>query len=592
MKKRVLDKDLRDRLLLPEKKNFIDEQTPFLSKLKTSTKDNIDIFVCTHKDFYMPFNNKAYKIITDKGCKIEHNNGVDVLYEDGVNEITKFQRSFGESSRAYWVRHQYKDRKKYTGLCHYRTFFPFGNTIPDMDSIFEKYDAVCFYDGDALESMTSSMYDNIKRAHDINDFLEICSYIPKLFPDYTYDEVYKYINNPQIGTRNMVILRNEDFDRWTDFWYALSMEFNKNHKLKNENDVLKFVTKKRYIYYDSDHLNEEDIRDVNYQARMNGFYIERLMTIFFKHNFKNILRLPILKTEERSDNYKKKVKKIAVCAIAKGENRYIREWVEYYKKLGVDDIYIYDNNNTYGEHFEDAIGDYIKEGWVKILPCFRGNYKFVQYDAYNIFFNRYKRKYEWIAFLDIDEFVTLKKDKTLPHYLNRKVFKDKHQILLNWICYGDNEKLYYENKEVVKRFPNPIENCPNLEENSYYFNENDTVKCILHASLLTPYIDIIDYAHRVNDAKITHETPGLTFVSCNNKGKLVDTYNMHFVKHNSDLAYIRHYITKTAEEYAYKINRGDVNDSKKRIATDFFFRANSYSPQKQAIINKIVSNEE
>ena len=43
--------------------------------------------------------------------------------------------------------------------------------------------------------------------------------------------------------------------------------------------------------------------------------------------------------------------KTALCAIAKNENLYIREWVEYYMKLGFSNIILYDNNNINGERF-------------------------------------------------------------------------------------------------------------------------------------------------------------------------------------------------------------------------------------------------
>ena len=65
--------------------------------------------------------------------------------------------------------------------------------------------------------------------------------------------------------------------------------------------------------------------------------------------------------------------KIALCAIAKNENLYIREWVEYYMKLGFSNIILYDNNNINGECFEEVINDYIESGFVKIIssPSFQ-----------------------------------------------------------------------------------------------------------------------------------------------------------------------------------------------------------------------------
>ena len=89
--------------------------------------------------------------------------------------------------------------------------------------------------------------------------------------------------------------------------------------------------------------------------------------------------------------------KTALCAIAKNENLYIREWVEYYMKLGFSNIILYDNNDINGECFEEVINDYIESGFVKIIN-FRG--KFVcQLTAYNDCFLRFKKDFDWIAFL-------------------------------------------------------------------------------------------------------------------------------------------------------------------------------------------------
>ena len=59
--------------------------------------------------------------------------------------------------------------------------------------------------------------------------------------------------------------------------------------------------------------------------------------------------------------------KVAVCAIAKNENLYIREWVEWYKNLGVSKIFLYDNNDLDGERFEEVIDDYIKSDFVEVI---------------------------------------------------------------------------------------------------------------------------------------------------------------------------------------------------------------------------------
>ena len=52
--------------------------------------------------------------------------------------------------------------------------------------------------------------------------------------------------------------------------------------------------------------------------------------------------------------------KVCLCAIAKEENKYIREFVEHYKNYDIDKIYIFDNNDKNGEKFEEVINDKLK----------------------------------------------------------------------------------------------------------------------------------------------------------------------------------------------------------------------------------------
>ena len=36
--------------------------------------------------------------------------------------------------------------------------------------------------------------------------------------------------------------------------------------------------------------------------------------------------------------------KVALVCIAKDEDEYIKEWIEYHKKLGFDNIFVFENN--------------------------------------------------------------------------------------------------------------------------------------------------------------------------------------------------------------------------------------------------------
>ena len=47
--------------------------------------------------------------------------------------------------------------------------------------------------------------------------------------------------------------------------------------------------------------------------------------------------------------------KVCLCTIGKKENLYASEFVDHYKKIGYDKIFIYDNNDIEDERFENVL---------------------------------------------------------------------------------------------------------------------------------------------------------------------------------------------------------------------------------------------
>ena len=88
--------------------------------------------------------------------------------------------------------------------------------------------------------------------------------------------------------------------------------------------------------------------------------------------------------------------KICLCAIGKNENLYIKEFVEHYKKLGYNRIFLYDNNDIDDERFEEKIKKEIDKGFVKIINYrgYKGKLKNPQLEAYKDCYERNNLKIE------------------------------------------------------------------------------------------------------------------------------------------------------------------------------------------------------
>ena len=80
--------------------------------------------------------------------------------------------------------------------------------------------------------------------------------------------------------------------------------------------------------------------------------------------------------------------KVCLVVVAKLENRYIKEYVQYYKNIGIDTIFLGDNNDEDGEQFYEVINDEIADGFVRIINL-RGM-KMIQLSFYANIYKLYK----------------------------------------------------------------------------------------------------------------------------------------------------------------------------------------------------------
>ena len=150
-------------------------------------------------------------------------------------------------------------------------------------------------------------------------------------------------------------------------------------------------------------------------------------------------------------NKKQEELKVSLCTPIKKENNYIREFIEHYKKYGVDNIFLYDNNDLDGEKLEDVIKDYLKKGYIQIIN-FRGKREALLEMMNHCYLKNYKN-YDWLIFFEADEFIYLKNFRNIKKYLKNVKFNKCQRIQLNWTFHTDNNLLYYENRPLKIRFP-------------------------------------------------------------------------------------------------------------------------------------------
>ena len=148
-------------------------------------------------------------------------------------------------------------------------------------------------------------------------------------------------------------------------------------------------------------------------------------------------------------------------------------------------------------------------------------------------------------------------------------FKNCQSILINWKYYGDNNKLYYEPKHLIERFTKPFY-FKNKIKPKYYFS---VAKTIVRGGLNIKWGLLPHYLKNT--------------INCKADGKIINNY---LSPPQFSLAYIKHYITKSTEEFAEKLKRGDVllkvNDKyiRNRI-NNYYFIFNTKTKDKIKLFN-------
>lgn len=96
--------------------------------------------------------------------------------------------------------------------------------------------------------------------------------------------------------------------------------------------------------------------------------------------------------------------KLTICAIVKDEGDYIREWIEFHRIQGVEHFFIYDNGSS--DSTLRILQEYCDEGIVDLIPWPNFSVSLnPQFAAYAHCAHAYAALAEWVAFIDVDEFL-------------------------------------------------------------------------------------------------------------------------------------------------------------------------------------------
>lgn len=256
--------------------------------------------------------------------------------------------------------------------------------------------------------------------------------------------------------------------------------------------------------------------------------------------------------------------KFSICALAKNENAYINEWVKHHVDLGVDFIYLYDNNDSSTPFVGDCIDPAYRDK-VMIINRNDENLRTRQQTIYNDWIKEHYLETEYCAFIDIDEFIVTDSLSGLV----AKMPSDCNIMVLNWVNYGDDNIIEGdESQPVRKRFTKPA------YKNSAFWNR--TVKSILRCDPDKSFVALNAHGFKQRHAKQT------SYCDCNGDHvRLISSLKFAVDAFTHHESYIEHYSTKSLSEYLkYKANRIGVVWNTDTGKVSYFFRVNIKTPEK------------
>ena len=260
--------------------------------------------------------------------------------------------------------------------------------------------------------------------------------------------------------------------------------------------------------------------------------------------------------------------KVFVCALAKNEHHYINEWVKYYLNLGIDKIFIFDNDDNDSPYIKDFIDKECLDK-VRIINARGKHFNNIQGEYYTNFYNIEKDNFDWCLFCDIDEFlVGVDNIKT---FLSKPCFNLYEQVRIKWKLYGDSDLITRDmSKGVMETFTKLAKYSlsRNLEHEC---NLKDQGKAIVKGHLKGVRFDSVHFASRGN--RILNE--------CLPSGRKCESGVGIIENYDNESVFFNHYMTKTLKEFIeQKMKRTDAVFGKREINLNYFWRINEKTQEK------------
>lgn len=218
---------------------------------------------------------------------------------------------------------------------------------------------------------------------------------------------------------------------------------------------------------------------------------------------------------------------LALAAILRAEDPFLDEWLAYHRLLGVDHFLLYDDDprqnlrslvdkhRAYTTVFDWSDGYHLGSGRNRQTKAYEHSLR--------------QTTCRWIGFIDVDEFIVLRKHQDLIEFLAD--FRDANAVVLTWHVFGHNG--FYSNpKGLITESLTRRQAAPGRMMKSLVRREFVLAVPNAHACTMANHNAVFDANH--------------------------NRYTNDYYPGKTALAHVNHYMCRSFENWMARVDRGEV----------------------------------
>jgi hypothetical protein len=228
-------------------------------------------------------------------------------------------------------------------------------------------------------------------------------------------------------------------------------------------------------------------------------------------------------------NHLGKPQGVALCCRIRDEARYLEEWIEYYLAAGIEHFFFYEKLSQ--DNHRDVLDPYIRRGIVTLFDDWQHVPLSPAADQDCIL--RTVGRFEWVGFIDADEFVVIRDNRSIGEFLSQ--YRSQVGVAFHWYMFGSNGHTNRPGGPVIAEYTRRAAE-PNLH-----------VKCFIRPEYAANWRNPHSWYYRGMRHAVTES------------GRTVG--GSISVPASAESAWINHYHHKSVQDYFEKAARKSIQDA-------------------------------